>query len=59
MKEYGNKVSWTKLFIVSCMRDPSKCYYFDKAVYPFEDNQVLLNSSGGLEIKIGSLRSKE
>jgi len=35
MKEYENKESWTKLFTISYMRDPSKCYYFYKAVYIF------------------------
>jgi hypothetical protein len=46
MKEYGNEDSWTKLFTVSYMRDPSKSYYLTKAVYMFEDGQVLLQSLG-------------
>jgi F-box interacting protein len=45
MKEYGNEDSWTKLFTVSYMRDPSKSYYLTKAVYMFEDGQVLFEFS--------------
>jgi hypothetical protein len=47
MKEYGNKESWTKLFTVSTyMRDPNKYYRLTKAVYIYEDDQVLLQTYG-------------
>jgi len=42
MKEYGIQESWTKLFIVSNMQDPSKSYILTEVVYTFEDDQVLL-----------------
>jgi hypothetical protein len=42
MKEYGNKESWTKLFNIPYMRDSSKPKVFAKAIYVFEDDQVLL-----------------
>ncbi|AES68761.1 putative F-box domain-containing protein [Medicago truncatula] len=42
MKEYGNKESWTKLFTISYKRHPSKFKAFAKAIYVFEDDQVLL-----------------
>ena len=42
MKEYGNKESWTKLFTVSYMQGPGKSYTLIKAIYMFEDEQVLL-----------------
>ncbi|MCH96681.1 F-box family protein [Trifolium medium] len=44
MKEYGNTESWTKLFSVSYMGDPSKSYHLTNTVYTFEDGQVLLKS---------------
>ncbi|CAJ2639680.1 unnamed protein product [Trifolium pratense] len=44
MKEFGNKESWTKLFSVSDMRDPSKSSYLTKTVYTFDDGQVLLQA---------------
>ncbi|KAK2441372.1 F-box/kelch-repeat protein [Trifolium repens] len=47
MKDYGNKESWTKLFTVSYMRDPSKSYDLTEIVYMFEDGQVLLQTLGG------------
>jgi len=53
MKEYGNKESWTKLFTVSYMRDPSKSYVLTKAVYIFDDDhQVLLESIGDWDVKL-------
>jgi F-box interacting protein len=45
MKEYGNKESWTKLFTVSYMRDPSKSYVLTKAIYIFDDDHQLLLES--------------
>ncbi|AES68758.1 putative F-box domain-containing protein [Medicago truncatula] len=42
MKEYGNKESWTKLFTIPYMRDPSKPKVDARAIYVFEDDQVLL-----------------
>jgi uncharacterized protein YneR len=43
MKEYGNKESWTKLFTISCMRDPfASSYPHIKGIHVFEDEQVLL-----------------
>ncbi|AES68586.1 F-box protein interaction domain protein [Medicago truncatula] len=46
MKEYGNKESWTKLFTVSYMPDPSKYYIFTKALCIFDNHrQVLLEST--------------
>ncbi|XP_050882531.1 F-box/kelch-repeat protein At3g23880 [Lathyrus oleraceus] len=41
MKEFGNKESWTKLFTNSY----DSCYYLTKAIYMFEDDQVLLEAS--------------
>ncbi|GAU47965.1 hypothetical protein TSUD_280240 [Trifolium subterraneum] len=52
MKEYGNNESWTKLFTVSYMQDPSMSYYLTKAFYMFEDDQVLLQSFGDLRLKL-------
>ncbi|AES68364.1 putative F-box domain-containing protein [Medicago truncatula] len=47
MKEYGNKESWTKLFTISYNRDPHTIpYSCMKAIYVFEDDQVLLNIGG-------------
>ena len=47
MKEYGNKESWTKLFTISYRRDPRTTpYSCIKAIYVFEDDQVLLNIGG-------------
>ncbi|GAU16392.1 hypothetical protein TSUD_117410 [Trifolium subterraneum] len=46
MKEYGNKESWTKLFSVSYIQDTSTLYFLTKALYTFEDGQVLLESRG-------------
>jgi len=46
MKEYGNKESWTKLFTISYMPDPSKYYIFTKALCVFDNHhQVLLEST--------------
>jgi hypothetical protein len=43
MKEYGNKKSWTKLFSISCMREPwVSSYHSVKPIRVFEDEQVLL-----------------
>jgi F-box interacting protein len=42
MKEYGLTKSWTKLFTVSYMQDPNMSYILTKAIYMFEDDQVLL-----------------
>jgi F-box interacting protein len=63
MKEYGNQESWTKLFSVSYIRDPSKLYFLTKALYTFENGQVLLESWGGwykklnvYDPKIGTFR---
>lgn len=52
MKEYGIKDSWTKLYTVSYMRDPNKSYKLYKAVYIFEDDQVLLESIGDWTFKL-------
>jgi hypothetical protein len=55
MKIYENKESWTKLFSVSYIWDPSyKWYYLTKAFYMFEDRQVLLilQSSGEWSLKL-------
>ncbi|CAJ2638483.1 unnamed protein product [Trifolium pratense] len=41
MKEYGNKVSWIKLFTVSRMSNA-----LTKAIYIFKNDQVLLESIG-------------
>jgi F-box interacting protein len=47
MKEYGNKESWTKLFTISCMRDPFASSYPNiHGIHVFEDEQVLLVYSG-------------
>jgi hypothetical protein len=40
MKEYGNKESWTKLFTIPYIRDPS--YSYINVICVFEDEQVLL-----------------
>jgi hypothetical protein len=45
MKEYGNKESWTKLFTVSYMPDPSKYYIFTKALCIFDNHHQLLLES--------------
>jgi F-box interacting protein len=45
MKEYGNKESWTKLFNLSYMGEPSIDNFVFNAVYMFEDGQVLFESS--------------
>lgn len=42
MKEYGNKESWTKLFTISYLKDPSMRYSLTKVVYVYEDGQLLL-----------------
>jgi F-box interacting protein len=43
MKEYGNKKSWTKLFTISCVREPwASSYPFIRAIRVLEDEQVLL-----------------
>ncbi|KAI5411101.1 hypothetical protein KIW84_056301 [Lathyrus oleraceus] len=42
MKEYGNKESWTKLFTISYLKDPSMRYSWTKVVYVYEDGQLLL-----------------
>jgi F-box interacting protein len=52
MKECQNKESWIKLFTVSYMRDPSKSYVLDKAIYSFEDDQVLLESRGDWGLRL-------
>ncbi|KAK2385902.1 F-box/kelch-repeat protein [Trifolium repens] len=52
MKECRNKESWIKLFTVSYMRDPSKSYALNKAIYIFEDGQVLLESHGDWGLKL-------
>jgi len=46
MKEYGIQESWTKLFTVSNMQDPSKSNKLFKVLYTFEDDQVLLECFG-------------
>jgi F-box interacting protein len=46
MKEYGNQDSWTKLFTIPYKRELTKSYVRAKAVYIFEDNQVLLKFIG-------------
>ena len=46
MKEYGNKESWTKLFTIPYMRDPSNSRVFAKPVNIFEDDQMLLKFLG-------------
>ncbi|GAU16389.1 hypothetical protein TSUD_117380 [Trifolium subterraneum] len=52
MKEYRNKESWTKLFTVSNMCDPSNSYALHKAIYIFEDDQVLFESRGDWGMKL-------
>ncbi|RHN54661.1 hypothetical protein MtrunA17_Chr5g0409301 [Medicago truncatula] len=52
MKEYGNKESWTKLFTIPYMRDPSKRDVFPKAVYIFEDDQVLLKFMNDFDLNL-------
>ncbi|AES88432.1 putative F-box domain, galactose oxidase/kelch, beta-propeller, F-box associated interaction [Medicago truncatula] len=46
MKEYGIQESWTKLFTLSNMQDPSKSYMLFKVLYTFEDDKVLLQCIG-------------
>jgi len=46
MKEYGNKESWIKLFTMSYAKDPRYCSAHPKAIYIFEDDQVLLKCVG-------------
>jgi F-box interacting protein len=58
MKEYGNKESWTKLFSVSYIRDPSKLYFLTKALYAFENGQVLLESRGDWYMKLNAYDPK-
>jgi F-box interacting protein len=41
MKEYRHTKSWSKLFTVSYMQDPNMSYILTKAIYMFEDDQVL------------------
>jgi len=52
MKEYGNKESWTKLFTIPCMKDPSKPEVFAKALYTFEDDQVLLKFMNDFDLNL-------
>jgi F-box interacting protein len=52
MKEYGNKESWTKLFTIPYMRDPSKRDVFAKVVYIFEDDQVLLKFMNDFDLNL-------
>lgn len=47
MKEYGKKESWTKLFTVSY-----KSHSLTKAIYMFEDDQVLLQTLGNWKRKL-------
>ncbi|RHN72303.1 hypothetical protein MtrunA17_Chr2g0286211 [Medicago truncatula] len=49
MKEYGNKDSWTKLFSVSNMGGVNS-YPHSKALYVYEDNQVLLELKSKLVV---------
>jgi F-box interacting protein len=42
MKEYGNEKSWTKLFKIPYIGD-SGLYWHTKALYIYEDDQVLVN----------------
>jgi len=49
MTEYANKDSWTKLFTISYMRDPSADCVFIKAIHSFEDGQVLLKFTGDVK----------
>jgi len=49
MTEYANIESWTKLFTISYMRDPSTYCVFIKAIHTFEDGQVLLKFSGDVK----------
>ncbi|XP_058786770.1 F-box/kelch-repeat protein At3g23880-like [Vicia villosa] len=44
MKEYGIQDSWTKLFSVSYMQHPTKCYALYKVLYIFEDDRLLLET---------------
>jgi F-box interacting protein len=46
MKEYGNQESWTKLFTVPYERELTTSHVRAKAVYIFEDDQVLLKFIG-------------
>ncbi|XP_058721861.1 F-box/kelch-repeat protein At3g23880-like [Vicia villosa] len=43
MKEFGNKDSWTKLFVNT---DPGRCYYsLSEVIHTFSDHQFLLEAS--------------
>ncbi|KAK2439888.1 F-box/kelch-repeat protein [Trifolium repens] len=52
MKECQNKESWIKLYTISYKRDPSKSYVLNKAIYIFENGQVLLESHGDWGLKL-------
>jgi len=49
MKEYGNTESWIKLFTISYVKDPRYCSAHPKAIYIFEDDQVLLKCVGNFD----------
>jgi F-box interacting protein len=49
MKEFGNKNSWTKLFRVPRMGDVGSGIY-DRALYIYEDDQVLLDHRSKLVV---------
>ncbi|RHN53394.1 putative F-box domain-containing protein [Medicago truncatula] len=49
MKEYGNTESWIKLFTISYVKDHRYCSAYPKAIYIFEDDQVLLKCVGNFD----------
>ncbi|XP_058785034.1 F-box/kelch-repeat protein At3g23880-like [Vicia villosa] len=51
MKEYGIHDSWTKLFSVSYMQHPTRCYILSRVLYIFDAS----GNSCGLENEVGCL----
>ncbi|GAU28237.1 hypothetical protein TSUD_118440 [Trifolium subterraneum] len=58
MKEYGNKESWTKLFTVPYMREPTKSHVGFRPIYINEDDQVILEFIGDFDIYLALYHSK-
>ncbi|XP_045826273.1 F-box/kelch-repeat protein At3g23880-like [Trifolium pratense] len=58
MKEYGNKESWTKLFTVPYMREPTKYHVAIKPIYINEDDQVILEFIGDYDMNSALYDSK-
>lgn len=66
MKEYAKQESWTKLLTIPYKPEPTNSHVRAKAVYIFEDGQVLLKFIGGVDkclilydIKRGTLKSTD